>query len=448
MIPIVTPSEMKRIDESSSEPLDVLIQRAGSAVAWEARKLLNGTYGKRVVVIAGKGNNGDDGRVAASYLRKWGVRTVEYSPKDAPNDLRTCDLVIDAAYGTGIRGDYVAPTTNAQVIAVDIPSGINGLTGERLGSPMSASKTITFQALKPGHLIPPGSDFTGEIVVADIGLDVSCSSTFQLEDSDISRLLPFRSTGAHKWESACWLIGGSAGMEGALSLTAGAAQRAGSGYVRVSTPGILAKGSIESVSHYLPKEDWDQCLANDIHRFSSVVLGPGIAVTSSNIKAIQKTVSSSQIPLVIDGGAISAVGNNHQLLTSRNADTILTPHDREFEDLLGFRPGPRRLEDALKAAELTNSIVLLKGPLTVIASPDGRCLVVANGDQRLATAGTGDVLAGIIGAMVGQGVPSMHAAAIGAWIHAKAAQLLPKRGMVASDLVNVIPEALHATDMG
>ena len=448
MIPIVTPSEMKRIDETSNVPLDVLIQRAGSAVAWEARKLLNGTYGKRVVVIAGKGNNGDDGRVAASYLRKWGVRTLEYSPKDVPNDFPTCDLVIDAAYGTGIRGEYIAPTTSTQVIAVDIPSGINGLTGERLGSPMNATKTITFQALKPGHLIPPGSDFSGEIAVADIGLDMSSASTFQLEDSDISQLLPHRSTGAHKWESACWVIGGSAGMEGALSLTAEAAQRAGAGYVRVSTPGTLAKGSIESVSHYLPEQDWDHCLATDIRRFSSMVLGPGIAVTSSNSKAIQSTVSSSPIPLVIDGGAIAAVGNNHQLLTTRKADTILTPHDREFEDLVGFRPGPRRLDDALKAAKLTNSIVLLKGPLTVIASPEGRCLVVANGDQRLATAGTGDILAGIIGAMVGQGVPSLNAAAIGAWIHAKAAQLLPERGMVASDLINVIPEALHATDMG
>ena len=448
MIPVVTPSEMKRIDEASSEPLDVLIQRAGSAVAWEARKLLNGTYGKRVVVLAGKGNNGDDGRVAASYLRKWGVKSIEYSPKDAPNDLPTCDLVIDAAYGTGIRGEYVAPRTNAQVIAVDIPSGINGLTGERLGSPMNAAKTITFQALKPGHLIPPGSDFAGEIAVADIGLDVSCAKIFQLEDSDISQFLPHRSTGAHKWESACWVIGGSLGMEGALSLSAGAAQRSGAGYVRVSTPGTLAKGSIESVSHYLPEESWDHCLATDIHRFSSVVLGPGISVTSSNIEAIQRAVSSSPIPIVIDGGAIAAIGNNHQLLASRNADTILTPHDREFEDLMGFRPGPKRLEDALRAAELTKSIVLLKGPMTVIASPEGHCLVVANGDQRLATAGTGDVLAGIIGAMVGQGVPSMQAAAIGAWIHAKAAQLLPDRGMVASDLINVIPEALHATDMG
>ena len=448
MIPIVTPNEMKLIDETSNESLDVLIQRAGSAVAWSARKFLNGSYGKRVVVIAGKGNNGDDGRVAASYLRKWGIKTLEYSPKEAPKELPKCDLVIDAAYGTGIRGEYIAPLTDAPVIAVDIPSGVDGLTGEKMGSPMIADQTITFQALKPGHLIPPGSDHVGKVHVVDIGLDVSNIKTFKIEDSDIAQWLPRRSSTAHKWESACWIIGGSPGMDGALSLAAEAAQRAGAGYVRISTPGTLAVGSLESVSHFLPEDSWEQCLETDIHRFSAGVIGPGLAVSSSNIKSIQKAVSDSPIPLVVDGGAIAAVGENQQLLGTRKADTILTPHDREFEDLVGFRPGPRRLEDALKAAKFTNSIILLKGPVTVVANPEGRCLVVANGDQRLATAGTGDVLSGIIGALLAQGIAGMEAAAMGAWIHAKAGQFLPERGMVASDLINVIPEALHATDMG
>ena len=143
MIPIVTPSEMKAIDASSEQPLDVLIQRAGSAVAWSARKSLNGTYGKRVVVIYGKGNNGKDGRVAASYLRKWGIKTVEYSVTEAPKQLPKCDLIIDAAYGTGIRGEYIAPITDVPVIAVDIPSGIDGLTGEVMGLPMNSNKTTT-----------------------------------------------------------------------------------------------------------------------------------------------------------------------------------------------------------------------------------------------------------------------------------------------------------------
>jgi len=448
MIPIVTPAEMNVIDEASNEPLDVLIQRAGSAVAWSARKFLNGTYGKRVVVIAGKGNNGNDGRIAASYLRKWGIKTLEYSQRDAPKQLPMCDLVIDAAFGTGIRGEYIAPITGAPVIAVDIPSGVNGLTGELMGSPMVADQTVTFQAMKPGHLIPPGSGHVGKIAVADIGLDISHIKTFLIEGPDIAEWLPNRSTSAHKWESACWIIGGSPGMDGALTLAAEAAQRAGAGYVRISTPGTLPVGPIESVSYYLPEEDWEQRLEMDIHRFSAGVIGPGLAVSSSNTKSIQKTISSSPIPLVVDGGAIAAIGENQDLLRSRKAETIFTPHDREFEDLIGYRPSPRRVEDVQRAAKLTNSVVLLKGPITIIASPDGRCFVVANGDSRLATAGTGDVLAGIIGALLAQGIAGMEAAAMGAWIHAKAGQFSPEHGMVASDLINLIPEALRETDMG
>ena len=168
-----------RDSESSDQPLDELIQRAGSAVAWAARRFLKGSYGKRVVVIYGKGNNGKDGQVAASYLRKWGIKTIEYSVAEAPKQLPMCDLVIDAAYGTGIRGEYFAPSTEAPVIAVDIPSGINGLTGEVMGLPMKAYKTITFQALKPGHLLPTGSNYVGEIEVIDIGLDTSHIKTFQ-----------------------------------------------------------------------------------------------------------------------------------------------------------------------------------------------------------------------------------------------------------------------------
>jgi NAD(P)H-hydrate epimerase len=448
MIPIATPSEMRSIDEASTESIEILIQRAGSAIAWGARRLLKGTYGKRVVVLAGKGNNGADGRVAGNYLRKWGIRAVEYSPQDTPKELPMCDLVIDAAFGTGIRGTYNAPTTEAPVLAVDIPSGINGLTGEKMGSPLQADQTITFQALKPGHLFPPGSDYTGELLVADIGLDVSSISTFQLESTDIARWLPRRASTAHKWNSACWVIGGSPGMSGALSLTSRAAQRAGAGYVRISTPGGHGEGSLESVSYPLPERAWENCLGEEIHRFKAGILGPGLGQSILNADGVRNALSIACIPLVLDGDAISAVGENHHLLRSRKEETILTPHDREFEYLFGSKPGPRRIEEVCEAAKLTNSIILLKGPITVIASPDGRCFIVANGDSRLATAGTGDVLSGIIGGFLAQGTKGLEAAAMGAWVHAKAGQSFSKRGMVASDLINAIPEVLNATDMG
>ena len=207
-------------------------------------------------------------------------------------------------------------------------------------------------------------------------------------------------------------------------------------------------GPLESVSYFIPEEGWEDSLHDDVHRFSAGIIGPGLAITSSNIKSIQKTVSTTDIPLVVDGGAITALGENLEIVRSREADIIFTPHDREFEDLVGSRPGPKRIQEALHAAKITDSIILLKGSVTVVASPEGRCLLVTNGDSRLATAGTGDVLAGIIGAFLAQGVPSMEAAAMGAWVHAEAGNRSFKRGMVASDLINLIPEVLHATDMG
>ena len=181
MQPIITPAEMRAIDAESSTPLDQLVRRAAWHVARQARTLLGGVYGRRVVVIAGPGNNGEDGRVAAEILRRWGVHVVVMEPAVA--ELPAADLVIDAAYGTGTNRDYQAPAlaNDAQVLAVDIPSGIEGNTGLACGGPLQATATATFAALKPGLLQGDGPDFAGAVTVCDIGLDVSRAKAWLLD---------------------------------------------------------------------------------------------------------------------------------------------------------------------------------------------------------------------------------------------------------------------------
>ena len=191
MIPVVTPEEMGAIDAAAPEPVDVLIGRAGAAVAQAAIDLLGGTYGRRVVIVAGKGNNGNDGRDAAARLERRGVR-VQVIPADlAPAALPPADLVIDAAYGTGFRGTYEAPDPgDAPVLAVDVPSGVDGLTGVASGRPLRAVRTVTFAALKPGLLFHDGLVLAGDVHTADIGLDVSSATVHQIEASDVAAWLP------------------------------------------------------------------------------------------------------------------------------------------------------------------------------------------------------------------------------------------------------------------
>ena len=231
LLPIVTPEEMAAIDAAAPEAVEVLIGRAGAALAAEAVRMLGGTYGRRVVVVAGKGNNGADGREAAERLRRRGVRVNVIDAADAPASLPPSDLVIDAAYGTGFRGAYDAPDPGGvPVLACDIPSGIDGLTGEDVdGGAMRASRTVTFAALKPGLLFEPGRSSAGDIVVADIGLDVGGARAHVLEADDVAAWLPTRARDTHKWRTAVWVVGGSPGMTGAPVLAASAAARAGAG---------------------------------------------------------------------------------------------------------------------------------------------------------------------------------------------------------------------------
>ncbi len=437
VIPIVTPAEMGEIDAEAPEPTDVLIGRAGAAVAREALGIMGGAYGRRVVVLAGKGNNGNDGRCAAGLLERRGVRTrvipVEEVASHA-DGLPEADLVIDAAFGTGFSGTWEPPRPgSAPVLAVDIPSGIDGLTGEACGSPWHAVRTVTFAALKPGLVQGDGPGFAGEVVVADIGLDVTRATSHLVEDHDVVAWIPPRASGDHKWRHAVWVVAGSPGMEGAGWLCARAAMRAGAGYVRVGSPGVPEPTTPrEAVGVELPAHGWGSLVAEGASRFGAVVVGPGIGVREG-VRAELEALAAAGVPVLLDADALTALGSSP---LPAAASTVLTPHDGEYASLMGRAPGRDRIAAVRDAARTHGSVVLLKGPTTAIGHPDGRVLVVRSGDERLATAGTGDVLSGLVGAHLASGAEPLLAAAAGAQLHGLAGCMSGEFGVLAQDVTD------------
>jgi NAD(P)H-hydrate epimerase len=445
MQPIVTPDEMAAIDAAAPVPVDVLIARAGAAVARRAREMLGGAYGRRVVVVAGKGNNGADGRAAAAHLERRGVRVEVIAAPDAAPRLPAADLVIDAAYGTGFRGDYDAPDPGtADVLAVDIPSGVDATSGELRGSPLRADSTVTFAALKPGLVLEPGRSQAGAIHLADIGLDVSCATAALVERSDVATWLPARDVDAHKWKAAVLVVAGSPGMAGAAALAAGAAQRAGAGMVRLGVPGVVAdpRAPIEVVAVDLPALDWTDRALELGDRCHAFVVGPGLGLDDRTQAPIRELVAAAPVPIVVDGDGLTALGNRaRDVIARRTAPTILTPHDGEYERLAGATPGGDRFDAVRRLARDTGAVVVLKGATPLVAEPNGTVHAVTTGDERLATAGTGDVLSGIIGALLARGCGALQAASAGAWLLGRAAELAPSHGMVSSDLLDLLPPA-------
>ncbi len=451
VLPIVTPEEMKAIDEAAPEPVEVLIERAGAALALAAVRLLGGTYGRRVVVIAGPGNNGADGRAAARRLARRGahVSVVEAAAVDG-GVVGPCDLVIDAAYGTGFRGEWQAPDVgDALVLAADIPTGVDGTTGAAGKGVLPAHHTVTFAAVKPGLLFPPGSDLAGELEVADIGLDTSRVHSHLVQRGDVAHWWRPRAREWHKWKDAVMVVAGSPGMAGAGHLAALGALRSGAGMVRLASPAgvTLVGGPTEVVRTTLPPQDWSESVLATLDRFHALVIGPGLGRADVTAAEVRRTVAGCPTPVVVDGDGLFALawnaGDASGLLREREAPTILTPHDGEYALLTGHRPAADRIAAARMLSARTQAIVLLKGAATVVAEPGGRARVVTVGDERLATAGTGDVLAGITGALLARGLDAFDAAAAAAWIHGRAARKGFVHGLVASDLPDFVPEVLE-----
>ena len=453
VIPVVTPEEMGAIDAAAPEPVEVLIERAGEATFRAALDLLGGTYGRRVVLVAGKGNNGADGRSAARRLRRRGVRVVELDPTALPAVLPRADLLLDAAYGTGFRGEWSPPPVpdGAAVLAVDIPSGVDGLTGVAHGDPWPADLTVTFAALKPGLLLRDGPDLAGDVHLADIGLDTGRARTHLVERADLAAWLPDWAHDAHKWQAACWIVAGSPGMTGAAHLSASGAQRAGAGYVRLSTPGLERDpgAPVEVVGIELPAEGWADDVLADVDRIAALGVGPGLGRADETLAAVRTLVAATDRPtIVVDGDGLAALADDvdGRLTGGDVPSVVLTPHDGELARLGADVDAPDRIAEVRALAARRGAVVLAKGSTTVVAAPDGRVLLATAGDARLATAGTGDVLTGVLTALLAQGLEPLEAAAAAAHLHGRAGALAWRRGLVASDVAAHLPEALAEID--
>jgi NAD(P)H-hydrate epimerase len=397
------------------------------------------------VVVAGKGNNGADGRVAAAHLQRRGVRVRVIDAASVPASLPEVDLVVDAAYGTGFHGTYAAPESGgADVIAVDIASGVDGDTGAAADGAVHAAVTVTFAALKPGLLLGDGPQHAGRVEVVDIGLDTSHARAWLLEDSDARSALPPRRRNDHKWKSGVLVLGGSPGLIGAPWLAATTALHAGAGNVRLAIPGATGWEipPSEIYSRLLPAEGWAAQAAADAQKCRAVVVGPGLGTDPSTGRDLRTFLAASQQAVVADADALTLLGREAAaILAERPGPTVLTPHDAEFERLAGTKPGPHRIDDVRALAGATGAVVLLKGPTTVVAAPDGRALLANAGGPALATAGTGDVLAGTIAAFLARGAEPLLASAAAAHAHGAAARTAAA-GLVAGDLATLIPRWL------
>jgi NAD(P)H-hydrate epimerase len=461
---VVSVAEMRAADAAALKSLDEseLIRRAGFAVAVVALRMLGGAYGRRIVVLAGKGNNGNDGRVAAAVLARRGAVVELLDAASAPARLGECDLVIDAAYGTGFSGTYEAPEVDeaTAVLAVDIPSGINGDTGEMPGRALRAARTVTFAALKPGLLMGDGAGASGRVNVADIGLPVGETSIGMVEDADVA-WLPRRARHAHKWASAVAVVAGSPGMEGAACLCARGAARAGAGMVRLSVPGAGPDAGgpwpDEAVRLPLAKAGWADDVLGILGRCRALVIGPGLGRDDATVDAVRRVIARSPVPVVADADALFALGDvasARPVIAGEGEDrpVVLTPHDGEYRRLAGHDPGADRVAAAHRLADSTGAVVLVKGSPTAVAAPGGEgfsgpsVLLAAAGTPALATAGTGDVLSGIIGAFLARGLDAPRAAALAAHVHGAAGRRGRPEGLVSGDLPDLVAEWLSEAE--
>ncbi len=459
---LLPPEEMARCDAAAPRlgvPGPVLMANAGRAVARAVRARFRPC---RTLVLAGPGNNGGDGYVAARLLQQegWPVAVAALGPprggSDAagaaalwdgvgaafsPAEAERAELVIDAVFGAGLARDVdgvVADTLGAarRVVAVDVPSGLDGATGAVRGFAPWAELTVTFFRLKPGHLLLPGRELCGEIILADIGLpravlgEVAANAFANLPELwHVPRPGPL----SHKYSRGHVTVLGGATMTGAARLAADAARHAGAGLVTIAAGGsgdIYRTGSAGVLVSDAPIEE----LLQDKRRHVWVC-GPGLGPDAA--RAALPILLAAGRAVVADADAFTAFAGNPDAL--RGA-TVLTPHAGEFARAFGD-PGVDRVAAVRAAAARTGAAVLLKGGDTIIAAPDGKVAINASAPPWLATAGSGDVLSGIIAGLLAQGMAPWDAAAAGAWIHGRAG-MLGGEGLVAEDLLNALGAAL------
>ena len=421
--PILTAARMRAAE--AGHDVDVLMERAGAALA-EAAWQFAGPV--ETLILCGPGNNGGDGRVAARHLEARGM-IVRIATLDSLADAQPAPMLIDCLFGTGLRRG-LEPTVSAKLIelmeasqvaiACDLPSGVSADDGGVLSPVAPYDLTVTFGALKPAHHMMPAVRLMGRIVLADIGLAVE-SQWHEIAKPDLPPLDP---DGNKFTRGMVHCLAGQ--MPGAIALAAHAVARAGAGYVRIST-----SRAIDNLPSAVVQTDTAE--VND-PRIGAILVGPGLG----NIPPLLTLALTVAKPVIIDADAIALVGEPGRL---KGHDAILTPHEGEFVRLFGELPGSKA-DRALEASRQSGAVVVYKGPDTIVAAPDGRLGFAPPAPVWLASAGTGDVLAGIIAAFRARGMPSFEAACAAVWIHGRAAEIAGP-GMIADDLIAAIPLALR-----
>jgi NAD(P)H-hydrate epimerase len=509
VIPILTADEMREADRRTIEevglPGCVLMENAGAAVA----RLVRERFPEGpAVVVAGKGNNGGDGFVVArrlgpravvllvarrsalsgdaalhlGALERSGGRVLEVVEDGewdgAEESMRRAGVVVDALLGTGLRRRpegaaargiaalAAVARAGVPVVAVDLPSGIVSDGGLLDWEAVPASVTVTFGAPKRGHVLPPGCDRVGELVVADIGIPeafLAGASMTLTEAGDVLEAFPPRSADAHKGTAGRLLIvAGSIGKTGAAILAGTAALRCGSGLVTVATPapaqGLVAQGRPELMTEPLPVEPdgslggaaLRRCLALAEER-DAVVVGPGLGLAGETPGFVAALAAACPRPLLVDADGLTSLKEHVAATAERSRPTLLTPHPGEAGRMLGLSARDvqsRRVETASRLARERNAVVVLKARRTLVARPDGRIAVNPTGNPGLATGGSGDVLSGILGALLARGLDPWLAGSAGVYLHGavgdRVAALRGQEGILAEDLCDALPEALAA----
>lgn len=472
MFELLTPVEAATADAAMAAagvPVSVLMDNAGYAVA-DAVAAETG-FGVAVVAIAGPGDNGGDAFVAAEVLRTRGfrialadlsggrggaaasaARAAYRGPVIGPDDpdLARADIIVDGLFGGGlarpIEGEAAAlvervNAARGRVFAIDLPSGVNGATGAVEGPAILAERTVTFERRKPGHLLLPGRRHAGRVRVAGIGITdaaiaVAGCTTFHNVPGLWCAHVPRLSADGHKYRRGhAVVLSGPMAATGAARMTAMSALRAGAGLVTVASPGdALMVNAAHLTAVMLRRVDGPDDLAGLLSdtRHNAICLGPGLPPDEATAEQVA-TALASEAAVVLDAGALTAfAGAPERLAAAIGGPVVLTPHEGEFARLFGRSAD--KLADTRRAAAESGAVVVHKGPDTVIAAPDGRAAINDNAPPFLATAGTGDVLAGIVTAFLAQGVPAFEAAAMAVHRHGEAA-LHAGPGMIADDLI-------------
>jgi hydroxyethylthiazole kinase-like uncharacterized protein yjeF len=497
--PLPDAAEQRALDAWAIEQFGIpgtsLMELAGTGLA----DLVGGFVPTGLVaIVCGKGNNGGDGFVAARVLRQRGreVRVLLLAPPDelrgdaltmyerlpdglaAPftaEGLSGASGIVDAILGTGSGGAprepaagaiaaiNAASAAGAVVVACDVPSGVDASTGEALGPAVRAAATATFHAAKPGLWIAPGKWHAGQVAVVEIGIPAGGPGdpAIGLILGSVLHGIPRRGRESTKFAAGNVLVcGGSIGLTGAPSMAAEAAMRAGAGYVTACVPRslnpVFEARLLEVMT--VPVDDEDGAMTEAASgavltragRGDALVLGPGLGRTDGAMALARSVASAAEVPLLLDADGLNAHAGLLPSLAGRSAATVLTPHAGELARLLESESaavGARRLRSALEAASAADAIVVLKGDDTLVAAPDGRVAVSAGGAPALATAGTGDVLSGTIGALLAKRMEPWHAACAGVFLHVVAGRLAAERigpeGVIASDVVQQLPAALR-----